>query len=117
MDDFGFRLLGAIAEAERLAQYRDASNEHLPPKCADQSWHTMTCGYYQGEHMEPCDCPVPAAILRRCAADRKLVEAFQQASRDFNEIDAERSSRAEALYLAVSLVAEGYGITEDQEDS
>lgn len=39
----------------------------------DDSWHTRQCGYYQGEHMVPCDCAVPERVLHDCATKQQVV--------------------------------------------
>jgi hypothetical protein len=48
---------------------------------ADDS-HTVTCGWSQGDVGGSCDCDVPANLLRRCQADRKILDYWLDVTRD-----------------------------------
>jgi hypothetical protein len=70
------RLLKAIGAAEQRVA---AKSEWGRPY--DESWHTLHCGWQLGEEIhDECECGVPAAVLRRCAADRRQVERHKPIS-------------------------------------
>jgi hypothetical protein len=105
VDDLSTRLLTAIEETERLAGYRDDDWRTDP-----DSWHTRSCGYGQGELMDDCGCEVPAAVLRRCAADRTLVEIAA------HSLTAPGSKAAATLArIVIRQLAEGYGLSDREE--
>jgi hypothetical protein len=80
--DIAEKIIAAIAEREQLAQAEgdDGFSDH-------ESWHTRRCGYGQGEWLEPCDCAVPAAVLRDCAADREIVTEVTSWKHEYNDAD------------------------------
>lgn len=89
MNDIAEKLLAAISEREDFAQIKDADGISDP-----DSWHTRSCGYRQGEWIEPCECDVPAEILRRCAADREIVDHFRHLVAKYRQL---KSSARESL--------------------
>ncbi|MFH9389795.1 DUF6221 family protein [Streptomyces albidoflavus] len=73
---------------------------------------------YEAMKQEACDhiaANDPASVLRRCAADRKLVAAFRKATgprslhTDDPRINGHREGRDSALLQALRFLAEGYG--------
>lgn len=69
MSDIAEQLLGTIAAGVQRAEATRGDG-----LSSDDSWHTVGCGYRQREWGEPCECAVPAEILRRCAADRETLK-------------------------------------------
>jgi hypothetical protein len=65
MTTLAARVLEAIEAAEQLVK---VPSEFGWPQ--EESWHTRRCGADWGNQNCECECPVPAAVLRRCAADR-----------------------------------------------
>lgn len=90
MTDLVSRLLEAIGEVERLAKFEDEDF-----RTHRDSWHTRACGYGQGELLEECDCPVPSSVLRRCSADRKLVDLHGIVHRDIGWLEWDEGEHAE----------------------
>lgn len=75
------------------------------PGAAPIMWTAFALGY-------------PNAILRRCAADRKIVEHWQitKAALDAAEgvvLQDTLKVRLGAYYYALTALAEGYGLTEE----
>jgi hypothetical protein len=125
VDDLSSRLLAAIGETEQAAPniHREGCKS-LPPW---QDWHPRTC-----------DCAMPASVLRRCAADRKILELHKPEVYETDEWD-ENHVLVEVEYLYcprcwaaadypahsnppapypcehVRLLAEGYGLTDRSE--
>jgi hypothetical protein len=54
------------------------------------------------------------AVLRGCAADRKTIKDWQEADADIGD-DSGNAGFARGLYRALERLAEGYGLTEQQE--
>lgn len=68
MSDPTTRLLAAIVKAERAAS--EDMSERRP--------HGPGCGILVSDWDHPvCDCGYAATVLRRCAADRKLIELHE----------------------------------------
>jgi hypothetical protein len=108
--DLSSLLLAAIEETERLVRYRDEDW-----RTDQDSWHTRACGYGQGELLDECDCKVPSAVLRRCAADRRRLARHTALPRIVG--DPRCSVCPDLGYPCPELLnlAEGYGITDHQE--
>ena len=111
MTDLVSRLLEAIEQAERLAKFEDEDGRTHP-----DSWHTRSCGYGQGELMEDCDCEVSSSVLRRCAADRKIVEFWSLAYSKFSDFPHPEWDRIRSnARWTIRKIAEGYGLSDHQE--
>jgi hypothetical protein len=72
-----------------------------------------------GAETEPSSVMVvfdPSSVLRRCEADRELVEAYAKVAEYDNWEDSyeHATGRACGLGEAVRLLARGYGITEEE---
>jgi hypothetical protein len=137
VDDLTTRLLAAIEETEYLAQQAD----HGPWEVRDEEYDTYVIPV---DHPRPIVASLellpngwhiarhdPEAVLRRCAADRKIVERHGVEARTGYEPDDDDTPHAYGSIsrackecgssdLAVRspcktlvLVAEGYGITEE----
>lgn len=83
MNDLVQRLLAAIDALEQANRVYPDSEEGCSGwvdwetgRNLDESWHTLGCGSYFGSQAgggDRCECGVPEAVRRRCAADRKIV--------------------------------------------
>jgi hypothetical protein len=93
--DLAARLLAAIERAEQGAG--------------------RSCGavHPQFDTNHPEGHPDPA-VVRRCAADRKTIKDWQEADADIGD-DSGNAGFARGLYRALERLAEGYGLTEQQE--
>lgn len=67
MTTLAARVLEAIEAAEQLVK---VPNQFGWPQ--EGSWHTLRCGANWGNQNCDCECPVPAAVLRRCKSDRRV---------------------------------------------
>ncbi len=107
---------------------------HVDPRQqADNYYAFRTQGYVatvespaHGEHLRLND---PAAVLRRCAADRKIIDEYreaQAAERNYAEMEwppsmqergrlerSDAAARTRAMYFAVEALAAGYGYQPD----
>jgi hypothetical protein len=101
MSDIAEKILAAITEREKLAQAEgdDGFSDH-------ESWHTRRCGYGQGEWLEPCDCDVPAAVLRDCAADREIVNHYLGLITRYKELKSKDIMRSISIRSAAALIAD-----------
>lgn len=70
MSDLADKLFAAI-EAD---EHRTRERQVFFDAPVEESWHTLRCGANWGSQDVPCSCPVPASVLRRCAADRELLD-------------------------------------------
>lgn len=111
MTTLAARVLEAIEAAEQLAK---ATHPHGDNWAHEESWHTLRCGADWGSQNSECACPVPAAILRRCAADRKILARCEavQGGGYWEYGDAPILGRAVLIALA-----EGYGVPLEQEET
>ncbi|WP_055693433.1 DUF6221 family protein [Streptomyces prasinopilosus] len=68
---------------------------------------------YGGAHAEHIAANDPASVLRRCAADRKLIAEVRRtaANAKYHPSSEPYAAWAEAMQRALELVAEGYGWT------
>lgn len=112
------RLLAAIDALEyanRVVEDPDGEDEHngwLDWETLgnlDSSWHTLECGSYFGSQAgggDRCQCGVPEAVRRRCAADRAVVEICETG---LGLPDPYGDAYEVTLAVLIKL-AEGYGI-------
>lgn len=130
MDDLSSLLLAAIEETERLA--REATEGPWRagvrggPTVEAEGW-TVASGVtdLDAAHIAHND---PSSVLRRCSADRRIVETTRMAQGHYREVLAETEGdpgssarvsdawrQATTWEKAMALVAEGYGLTDHQE--
>lgn len=99
MDDPFSRLLEAIAVEERRAD----------------DIHTLNCdrvlGSISGNVNDSCDCGEPDRVLRRCAADRRMVKLWQV----FHDAGNASTDMHIAADQFLRHLAEGYGLSDHQE--
>lgn len=106
--DLVTRLLAAIEETERIA--------HGASRWSEGASEWADGGEPDWVHIAHHD---PTTVLRRCAADRKIVACYQRATDALKE--APRESRAFVrLYLdacedVIGHLAEGYSLAEQQD--
>jgi hypothetical protein len=125
--DLAARVLAAIDETERTAQaavgsltgswsvepFEPSRPEAVPASAwvddGDEGIATVN-GSFRAEHIAHND---PAAVLRRCAADRKIVHRYQKLASLPNKSYAQ-SSALDAYRSVLYSLAEGYGITTEE---
>lgn len=118
-DDLAGRLLAAIEETERIAHAAGGEAWHrpdpiaLPSLIVGQDEHIVSYDEEDAEspHIVRHD---PAAVLRRCAADRRIVGAYSEAVTALHDaplharpfVDAHLS----ALKVVLRELSDGYGL-------
>lgn len=115
------RLLGAIEAKEQKARRVKADWHQVGETgvivASDGGRNAEECGNGNwagiAEFMVDND---PSSVLRRCEADRKLVELYREVEiyDDADCQDDPLADRAGGLGEAVRLLAQGYGITEEE---
>ncbi|MBP2341102.1 hypothetical protein JOF41_007356 [Saccharothrix coeruleofusca] len=117
MNDLVQRLLAAIDALEQANRvypdYRDFHSDGwvdgATGRNLDESWHTLGCGRYFGSQAgggDRCECGVPEAVRRRCAADRKIVEEVMSWQHQYIEGDP--------WYSCAQAVTNPYGNEEER---
>jgi uncharacterized protein DUF6221 len=120
-DDLATRLLAAIENTERIARECAQEDARHPSETLPLNKHLR---YPYPERLARCIHDAhhqPGMVLRRCAADRKIVDEYQAAieARDGCELRPADPARDEydtevrVLARIVRIVAEGYGLTEE----
>lgn len=134
------KLLAAIAEAERLAHEAAQVRSWWNRKPIGSAWEDAGGNVLDSNdaalwddagsdsHRMPDAASAfiahndPAAVLQRCAADRRLIERYQfHENRYRNRVEASHTNRACRIdvYFAVCVmiqhVAAGYGLSVDEE--
>lgn len=126
-DNLAARLLAAIAETEQIARSSLAdswtvSNYHEVITSAPVSDNLVVAigdsggGVYDVDTAAHIAHNDPPTVLRRCEADRKMVELYQRlVVEDDNTTDDEyrwtTDARVTAVLACLRLLAEGYGVS------
>lgn len=119
MSDLVTRLRAAIDETEQTARKDQYNRPHGPG-----------CGITADE-LPDCDCDYAASVLRRCAADRNILSQHTPADEEDGRVDCGICIEPGYIGLefccdwprvmwpcpTVRYLADGYGITTEQETS
>lgn len=84
---------------------------------AHETWHKLSCLNYQVEHLHPCECAVPNALVRLCRAHRDLINAYGGAvfTQHCHPEYVGNNGYAQAMRDTLRILARGLGV-EDKEN-
>lgn len=109
------KLLAAITETEQMYVPDEPEDEFDVVIPKGEELHTLACAKYMTGQNAKCSCTTPAAVLRRCIADRSLVEFWSRAYSKPTDFPGPRWDlvRANARWT-VERIALAYGISAEE---